>query len=85
MTPPSLGRVYIALPWSPKFVKQCIVDLSMSELSGFADADDILFVACCNACSAAIQHDVIPSKIYSKIELEIFIQVGILPCPGKLL
>ena len=37
MTPPSLGRVYIALPWSPKFVKQCIVDLSMSELSGFAD------------------------------------------------
>ena len=38
MTPPSLGRVYIALPWSPKFVKQCIVDLSMSELSGFADA-----------------------------------------------
>ena len=37
MTPPSLRRLYPALPWSPKFVEQCIVDLSMSELSGFAD------------------------------------------------
>ena len=35
--PPSLGRDYIALPWSPKIVEHCIVDLSMSELSGFAD------------------------------------------------
>ena len=36
-TPPSLRRVYIALAWSPKVVELCIVDLSMSELSGFAD------------------------------------------------
>ena len=36
-TPPSLGRDYIALPWSPKIVEHCIVDLSMLELSGFAD------------------------------------------------
>ena len=36
-TPPSLGRVYIALPWNPKVVELCIVHLSLSELSGFAD------------------------------------------------
>ena len=32
-----MGRIYIALPWNPKVVELCIVHLSMSELSGFAD------------------------------------------------
>ena len=37
MTPPSLRQLYPALPWSPKIGDLCIVDLSMSEISGFAD------------------------------------------------
>ena len=37
MTLPSLGWVYSALPCSQNFVRLCIVHLSMSELSGFAD------------------------------------------------
>jgi hypothetical protein len=36
-TTPSLGQVYIALPCDPIIVGLCIVHLSMSELSGFAD------------------------------------------------
>ena len=40
-TPPSLLRLYPALPWSPKIGEQCIVDLSMSEISGFADVSDL--------------------------------------------
>ena len=35
---PSLGQVYSALPWGQNFVGHCIVHLSMSKLSGFADA-----------------------------------------------
>ena len=38
MTPPSLPWLYPALLWSPRFVQHCLVDLSMSELYGFADA-----------------------------------------------
>ena len=40
MTPKSFSRLCPALPWSPKFVELCIVNLSMSELSGFADASN---------------------------------------------
>lgn len=37
MMPPSLPWLHPALPQHPKFIELCIVDLSMSEISGFAD------------------------------------------------
>ena len=47
-TPPSLRQVYIALAWSPKVVELCIVDLSMPELSGFADGCDFITISSFN-------------------------------------